>query len=152
MLRVVLDTSVLVSNVLFPKGVPAQVFKAWRAHSYSLFTTPAIRAELDNTLAYPRIRRKYKISDEELQETLELIREHAFFVPGVADVSDSALRDPDDRMILSTCIEARAHVLVSSDNDLLVLGEYRGTEIVTPRQFLDIFLDPDQDGLFAGTL
>lgn len=149
MLRVVLDTSVLVSNVLFPKGVPAQVFKAWRAHCYSLFTTRAILEELANTLSYPRIRRKYAISEDELQETLSLIRDEAFFVPGVTEVGDAALRDPNDQMILSTCIESRAHVLVSSDKDLLILGAYRGTEIVTPRQFLDIFLASDEDERFA---
>ncbi|WP_331124498.1 putative toxin-antitoxin system toxin component, PIN family [Longimicrobium sp.] len=146
----VLDTSVLVSNVLFPQGVPAQVFKAWRAHCYSLFTTPAILQELMTTLAYPRIRLKYRISEAEIQETVDYIRDYASFVPGTADVSDSLLRDPNDRMILSTVLEAKAHVLVASDKDLLVLGQYRGTEIVTPRQFLERFVklgeQPDAGG------
>lgn len=62
------------------------------------------------------------------------------------------MRDPNDLMILSACIEARAHVLVSSDKDLLVLGAYRDTEIVTPRQFLDIFLPGDEDERFAAEL
>jgi putative PIN family toxin of toxin-antitoxin system len=144
MLRVVLDTSVLVSNVLFPNGVPAQVFKAWRAHCYSLFATQAIIQELMTTLSYPRIRRKYRLSETEIQETIRVIQEYASFVPGLADVSDSAVRDPNDQMILSACVEARAHVLVSSDKDLLVLDAYRGTEIVTPRQFLDIFLTAEE--------
>lgn len=152
MLRVVLDTSVLVSTVLFPDGVPAQVFKAWRAHCYSLFTTPGILKELAQTLGYPRIRRRYDVTDRKVDEMIALLREFAVFVPGLADVSESALRDPDDRMILSACIEARAHVLVSSDKDLLVLGAYRDTEIVTPRQFLDIFLASDEDEPFATVL
>lgn len=152
MLRVVLDTSVLVSTVLLPDGVPAQVFNAWRAQSYSLFTTPAILKELVQTLGYPRIRRRYDITDRKVDEMVAVLRELAIFVPGLADASESGVRDPSDLMILSTCIEARAHVLVSSDKDLLVLGAYRDTEIVTPRQFLDIFLGPDEDGLFAGTL
>jgi putative PIN family toxin of toxin-antitoxin system len=140
MLRVVLDTSVLVSTVLFPNGVPAQVFKAWRAHCYSLFTTPAILGELVQTLGYARIRRKYNVAEPAVDEMLGVLREYAVFVPGTADVSGSALRDPNDAVILSTCVEAQAHVLVSSDKDLLVLGAYRGTETVTPRQFLDKFV------------
>ena len=142
MLRVVLDTSVLVSNVMSPNGVPAQVFKAWRAHCYSLFTTQAIIQELVTTLNYPRIRLKYRISEAEIQEMVGLLREYASFVPGVADVSDSMVRDPNDRMILSAVLEAKAHVLVASDKDLLVLGTYRDAEIVTPRQFLERFVPP----------
>jgi putative PIN family toxin of toxin-antitoxin system len=144
MLRVVLDTSVLVSTVLFPNGVPAQVFKAWRAHCYSLFTTPVILKELVQTLGYSRIRRKYDVTDAKVQEMLGVLRKYGAFVPGTADVSESALRDPNDQAILSACIEAQAHVLVSSDKDLLVLGAYRGTEIVTPRQFLDIFVSGEE--------
>lgn len=133
MLRVVLDTSILVSNVLFPNGVPAQVFKAWRAHFYSLFTIQAILRELTRTLSYPRIRRKYSLPETEIRETIDVIREYASFVPGTADVRDAAVRDPNDEVIPSACVEARAHVLVSSDKDLLVVGACRGTEIVTPR-------------------
>jgi putative PIN family toxin of toxin-antitoxin system len=146
MLRVVLDTSVLVSTVLFPKGVPAQVFMAWRAHCYSLFTTPAILKELVQTLGYSRIRRRYDVTETKVEEMLGVLREYAAFVPGTVDVSDSDVRDPNDRVILSSCVEAQAHVLVSSDKDLLVLGAYRGTEIVTPRQFLDIFVSGEEHG------
>lgn len=144
MLRVVLDTSVLVSTVLSPMGVPAQVFMAWRAHCYSLFTTPAILRELVETLERPRIRRRYPVTDAKVDEILQILRELAAFVPGTADVSDSGVRDTNDEVILSACVEARAHVLVSSDKDLLVLGAYRGTAIVTPRQFLDLFLTADE--------
>jgi predicted nucleic acid-binding protein len=81
-----------------------------------------------------------------------VLRRFATFVPGMADASESAVRDSNDLMILSACIEARAHVLVSSDKDLLVLGAYRDTEIVTPRQFLDIFLSGDEDEHSAAEL
>lgn len=137
MLRVVLDTSVLVSNILVPHGVPAQVFKAWRAQSYILFTSRAIVSEFISTLGHARIRRKYNLRDGEIEDVLDLICKYAVFVPGVADVSDSPLRDPNDRIILSAAVEAEAHLLVSSDKDLLVLGHHGATRIVTPRQFLD---------------
>jgi uncharacterized protein len=152
MLRVVLDTSVLVSAVLSPTGVPAQVFKAWRAQPYSLFTSPLILRELVQTLGYARIRRRHGVTDRMVDEMVGMLREWAAFVPGVADVSDSAVRDPNDLMILATCVEARAHVLVSSDKDLLVLGAFRGTEIMTPRQFLDIFLSEDEHEPFPDAL
>lgn len=41
-LRIVLDSSVLVSSLLKPQGVPAQVMDAWRAHRFQAVTSPAI--------------------------------------------------------------------------------------------------------------
>jgi predicted nucleic acid-binding protein len=64
------------------------------------------------------------------------LRTQAKIVPGMADVSDARLRDPTDEIILAAVVDASANVLVASDKDLLVLGSYRGTLILTPRQFL----------------
>lgn len=66
---------------------------------------------------------------------MRALHRKAMFVSGIAEVS-VYVRDPKDYMILSAAAEAEAHVLVSSDQDLLVLGSYEGTVILTPRQFL----------------
>jgi putative PIN family toxin of toxin-antitoxin system len=133
-LRVVFDTSVLVSVALTPKGVPAQAYEAWRALRFSLFTTQAIIHEVRTTLGYARIRRRYDCA-EAADGMMRALHEKAMFVSGTAEVN-VYVRDPKDYMILSAAAEAEAHVLVSSDQDLLVLGSYEGTMILTPRQFL----------------
>lgn len=66
---------------------------------------------------------------------MRALHQKAMFVSGTAEVS-VYVRDPKDYMILSAAAEAEAHVLVSSDQDLLVLGFYEGTAILTPRQFV----------------
>jgi hypothetical protein len=63
------------------------------------------------------------------------LTEEAARVPGTALV-DVYVRDPKDYIILSAVADADADVLVSSDQDLLILADYHGTLILTPRQFL----------------
>ena len=46
-------------------------------------------------------------------------------------------RDPDDDVLLATAREHGCGYLVTGDKDLLVLGEFEGVRIVSPRVFLD---------------
>lgn len=48
-------------------------------------------------------------------------------------------RDPKDDMMLEAAVAGAAEYLVTGDQDLLVLKEFKGTRIVTPREFLDHF-------------
>lgn len=144
MLRVVLDTSVLVSTLLVPDGVPAQILKVWRANYFTLFTSPAIRSELVRISSLPRIRKRYRVTDEQVTSLLRLLDEFAITVEGTSDATDAPLRDAKDFIILAAAVDAGAGVLVSSDQDLLVLREYREIAIVTPRQFLRDYLRIDE--------
>jgi putative PIN family toxin of toxin-antitoxin system len=136
MIRAVLDTSVFVSTLIVPAGVPAQVFAAWRANRFVLVTSRRILAETRHTLDYARIRRRYAFTDAEVNRFLALLELESVHAKWEPDVSEARIRDPDDEMILSCALAGSASFLVSSDQDLLVVGEYRGVRIVTPRQFL----------------
>lgn len=48
-----------------------------------------------------------------------------------------ASRDPDDDHVLATAVAARADAILTGDEDLLVLGNYEGTRILSPRQWLE---------------
>ena len=47
-------------------------------------------------------------------------------------------RDPKDDVFLACALASRSDFLITGDDDLLVLGEYYGTDIVTPSRFLEI--------------
>ncbi len=47
-------------------------------------------------------------------------------------------RDPRDNMLLEAAFAGHADYLVSGDEDLTALGEFRGIAIVTPREFLEV--------------
>ncbi|HEX6039294.1 putative toxin-antitoxin system toxin component, PIN family [Longimicrobium sp.] len=139
-MNAVVDTSVFISSLLKKQGVPAQVLDAWRAQLFQIVTSPAIVEEVRTTMTYSRIRRRYPVRDEDVEELLSLLLSLATVVPGVADVRDASIRDPKDEIILACLLEADVDVLITSDDDLLVLGNYRGIPIVTPRQFLRDYL------------
>ena len=138
MLRAVLDSNVLVSALIRPKGPPGQiVIRLLEEHAFELVTSPAILAEVRRSLAYPRVRKYIVASNEELDlwvASLELI----------ADAVEGRLRinavaeDPDDDKYIVAALEGRAQFIVSGDAHLLVLKAYEGVRIVTPRAFLDV--------------
>lgn len=136
MIRAVVDTSVLVSSVMVSAGVPAQVFDAWRANRFVLVTSPKILHEVRSTLDYPRIRQKYPVTDAIVDRLVMILEVEAEVATWEPDVSEARLRDPNDDMVLACALAGRASYVVSSDQDLLTVGEYRGVRIVTPRQFL----------------
>jgi putative PIN family toxin of toxin-antitoxin system len=55
---------------------------------------------------------------------------------------DPPCRDPKDNQFLALAQVAEADVLVSSDEDLLVLHPWRGIPILTPAEFLARFPNP----------
>ena len=137
MLKVVLDINIFVSSLLVKAGLPAQVLDAWRERRYLLIVSPAIIAEIRATLSYPRIRRKYAIADEDIEQLVTLLQQDALLVPGDADVSGAIPDDPADEMVLACAVEAQADVVVSGDRHLLHLDAYRSIPVLTARQFLE---------------
>ncbi|HKP77044.1 MAG TPA: putative toxin-antitoxin system toxin component, PIN family [Longimicrobiaceae bacterium] len=137
MLTVVLDSSVYVSALLVTNGVPARIYRAWRDRRFLVATSIEQLEEVAHTLSYPRIRRRYPITDKVVDELLAVLRSDALIVPGVR-VIEERLRDPNDAFLLAISAEANAEILVSSDGDLLVLERFGATRIMTPRSFLDL--------------
>lgn len=137
MLRVVLDTNVFVSSLLVKKGLPAQVLNAWRKRRYLLAISPALIAEIQAVLNYPRIRRKYMLHDEDIEQLITLLKQDALLVPGNAGVTGVIPDDPKDDMVLACALDAQADFIVSGDSHLLDLGEYQGIPILTVREFVE---------------
>jgi predicted nucleic acid-binding protein len=50
-------------------------------------------------------------------------------------LSERVCRDPDDDVVLATALAGGCRCIVTGDRDLLVLGEYQGIVIVSPRDF-----------------
>lgn len=133
MIRVILDTTVLVSGLLF-HGVPGEILDRAES-SFTLVLSPSILEELARTLRKPKFRRRLAEADiEPLMVRLRLVSAQ---VPGrlVVPVFEP---DPDDTHILACAAEAQADYLVTGDQALLELRQYGSTTIVSPRSFLDL--------------
>ena len=53
-------------------------------------------------------------------------------------LSARVCRDKSDDVVLATALAGKADMIVIGDEDLLVLKEFRGIRILSPRQFLEI--------------
>ena len=133
--RVVLDTYQLVSGLLTPRGAQAELLDAWRDRRFLLITSPFILSEVDEVLSRPPLRHKYHLKKEQIERFLTLLRMDSLQVPG--GMKPQVCRDPDDDLILGCAVEGQADFLVTGDQDLLVLREYRGIRILTARHYIE---------------
>ncbi len=138
MLRAVLDSNILVSGLLSRGGAPARVLDAWREGRFLLLTSPDILAELRAVLHYPRIQQNYSLSDQDIDDLMDLLKMKRSSLPGQVEVRNSLPADPDDEMFLACALEGEAQAVVSGDHHLLELGEYRSIPILTASQFLEL--------------
>ncbi len=131
MIRVVLDTNILISALLSSQGPPAQVFLMTILDpDTQLCVSGDIYAEYEEVIRRPRLNR----SDSEIQATLRTIRDKGFWVKPTEKVR--ACSDPDDDIFLECAQAADAHYLVTG-NAKDFPAAWAGTQIVTARQFLD---------------
>ena len=131
MLRIVIDTSTLVSFALTAGDITRQIIDAWRREEFVILTTPATRAELRQVLARPQIMARSRSSLSWLADDIERFSLH---IPGA--LAAQACRDPKDDKFLACAVEGEAAYIVSSDRDLLVIREYEGVCILNPGEFL----------------
>jgi len=129
--RAVLDPNVLIAALLSHGGAPAQIVSRWLAGEFELVVSAALVAELEQALAYPKVRKR--VSEEEATAFVELLRRG---VRLAADPAAPAPRsaDPGDDYLLALA-ESQQAVLVSGDQHLLALANE--FPIQTARAFLD---------------
>lgn len=138
MLRVVVDTNVLVSGVLSKKGAPAELLDAWRAGRYTLLSSPEIIAEVRAVFHYPHIRDKYRLSEDEIESIITLLELNSVVVSTDAELSEVISDDPKDEMFLACAQKGNADFIVSGDHHLLDLGFYKTIPILSARQFMEM--------------
>jgi len=131
MIRVVLDTNIIVSALLQPLGPPAQVFLLALDGTVRMCVSGNVFAEYEEVIRRPRLRR----TEETIVSALETIRTKAFWVKPVMSVR--ACSDPDDDVLLE-CAQASGAAFLVMGNVRDFPVRWMGTEVVTPRRFLEI--------------
>ena len=131
MIRVVLDTNIIVSALLQPLGPPAQVFVLAIGGSIQLCISGGVYAEYEEVISRPRFRR----SDDIIAGALHTIREKGFWVRPTEVIR--ACSDPDDDIFLECAHAAQADYLVSGNLKHFPTS-WSGTRIVTARRLLDV--------------
>jgi hypothetical protein len=135
-----LDTNIWVSALLNKDGLPARVVQAWRDDAIDLVTALPLLEEIGEVLRRPRIKKKYRIEDEEIVQYLELIAARSAVVPVAGKIK--LCRDPDDDAQLEAAIAGGAKYLVTRDDDIKrdlgVIREMKrhGIRVVSVSRFL----------------
>jgi len=136
-MKVVLDTNVAVSAAVSPKGPPAEIVRAWRAHSFTWVTSLPLLDELERTLLSQQIRRYLALDEDEIAEFLAAVRQAAEVTSPTRQI-DVIRDDPSDNRVLEAAVSAQADYIVSGDRHLLDLKTHEGVEIVTPARLVAI--------------
>ena len=132
-LRVVLDTNVVLSTLVYAQGPHAALRHLWQREKCLPLVSRATTEELLRVLAYPEFKLTPEVQRELLADYLpycETVR-----IPPKAPKTPSC-RDPFDVPFLQLAVAGKADYLVTSDQDLLVVGRRLACPIVTPEKFL----------------
>lgn len=136
-MRVVLDTNVVLSALVFGGGAAACVRQGWQQGACVPLISTATAQELVRVLAYP----KFRLSAQEQEELLADYLPHAKAVriPQPPPAAPKC-RDAFDVPFLHLAVAGKARVLVSGDKDLLALAGRFACPIVTLEAFVRDYL------------
>lgn len=131
-MRVVVDTNLVVSLALCPRGRAARIRHHLAAGAFGTVTSPPIVAEYAAALRYPMVAKRHKLSEAQLDELLFL------FTQEVIEPSETpaVCRDVEDDMFFAAAVAGRADYIVSDDPDLQAVGVYEGIRVLSSGAFL----------------
>ncbi|MGB3306662.1 MAG: putative toxin-antitoxin system toxin component, PIN family [Thermomicrobiales bacterium] len=139
MMRVVLDTNVIVSGVVGIRrreSVPGQILRLFHAKRIEVITSDVLLAEVERTLSLDYFAQRTERWDR--AKTLDTFREEGIKTTVTVNVEGVASH-PEDDLILATALSAHVDYLVTGDKQLLARDGYEGLRIVSPRDFLGLF-------------
>ena len=134
MVRVVLDTNVLVS-ALIDDGKPRKlVLELLDKHTVIL--SRKMLSELVDVIS----RNKFTVKNSQVDRFVSSLVRISNIVPDKA-MFKVILEDPDDDVVLNTAFRGRAEFIVTGDHHLLVLVQFKKTKIVNVNQMQNILIE-----------
>lgn len=129
-LRIVLDTNVIISAILFG-GIPRSILDMLISGKHDFFLSMPIIEEIREVLNRP----KFEFDNERILLLIEELHSLCIIVKPTRSIN-FIIDDPADNKILECAIEANAEIIVSGDSHLFSIGSYKGIKILSPRQFI----------------
>ncbi|PIU03254.1 putative toxin-antitoxin system toxin component, PIN family [Candidatus Shapirobacteria bacterium CG08_land_8_20_14_0_20_39_18] len=130
-LKVVLDTNILISALLFG-GKPRQILKLVLDRQIKAVTSLVLLAELSDVLI-----KKFDFSLEKTSLFEHKIKKYFEIVYPTQAIN--ILKDTPDNRVLEAAIAGECQIIVTGDKELLELKEYKEIIISTADQFLNIY-------------
>jgi uncharacterized protein len=133
MIRVVLDTNVYLSGIIFG-GNSRHILDLVLAKDLELVASPAILLEITQ-----KLQKKFKWSKDQILLVVKSLGKVARMVNPEKRLN-AIKADKSDNRIIEAAVGGKARFIVTGDKHLLQLKKYQKIQIVTPAQFLSIYL------------
>ncbi len=133
MLKIVLDTNVLVSAAII-QGKQFELLKLAKLGEIKIILSPQIIEEFKEVIS----RERFGFSKEKINEEVRQILEIAEIIIPKQKL-DIVKDDLDDNIILECALEAKANYIISGDEHLLALKEYKSIRIINTTEFFNVF-------------
>ncbi|MCU7959617.1 MAG: putative toxin-antitoxin system toxin component, PIN family [gamma proteobacterium symbiont of Bathyaustriella thionipta] len=132
-MRLVLDTNIIVSGLLWG-GLPRQLLELGRDGRITFFTSSLLLDELADVLE----RRKFASLLVSQNITPDFLMQRYGMLAQLVkpQAIERTVRDVDDDAVIATALAAKADVIVTGDNDLLVLHPWQGMQILNAADVL----------------
>lgn len=136
-MRLVLDANIFIS-AFYWGGNPQRIIDRIIEGIDRLFITNEILDEVADVMSRPKFKSSPEIIDTYIR-TIEKTGKKIYIAGNVTGIS----RDKDDDSKLECGMMCNADFIITGDNDLLVLEEYAGIQIITPKEYLEIITSAD---------
>lgn len=136
-MRAVVDTNILVSALISPAGVGAQLLETWEKGRFTLVTSHGLLQELAEVLGRPRLRALHKRTDAQLQDVLTGFAQFGEVVEASEELQ-VVEGDPDDDLLFEAAVAGSAGYILTWDEAVLAVREYRGIQVLPPEGFLSL--------------
>ena len=135
MIRAVFDTNVLASGAIAMTGPAAALIDAWRHGEVQVVVSSHILGELDRALS-----NAYFVAwlDPDTRNAFLTVARTTSTVVSITAPVPTVASTLEDNLVLATAESAGARYLVTGDAELLRIGQYKGTVILSPRQLHDL--------------
>ncbi len=133
-LRIVPDTNILVSALIRKSGKPREIFNKFLNEEIVFTLSEEVLIEFIDVLNRPKFS---AITEEEKTDFIKYLSELGELVYPQQKI-DFISEDPKDNKILETAVKGKADYIITGDEHLLKLKEFRKIKIVNADEFLRI--------------
>lgn len=137
-LKVVIDTNTVISAPLSENSNPAKIFELILLEEINNFTSPEIVEEISEVFGRDKI--KNRLPQDKINFIIDNFKKFSKSVK--PRIKLNVIKDDaDDNGILECAETAKADYIVSGDQHLLKLKNYKDIKIVSPKDFFEIYLE-----------
>ena len=131
--RIVIDTNVIISAILFQNSNPAKAIKFAKQLGEILLSESIFR-EIESTLSRPKFDRYLSLDSRRQVLSQLLLNSELIEITETITIC----RDPKDNKFLELAVNGNANFIITGDQDLLVLNPFREIKIITVNEFIKV--------------